>query len=170
VPSWSLRAEACTRRGLLRTVGAAALATGGAHAQGGRTTSLVMPYAPSGGQELISRILIDGFSGRFPGNFVTDHRPGAGTTLAARYVARARPDAQTLLVGTNVTFAQAQFAYRNPGYDPDRDFTHISLLAEALYLLAVNPKWQSVEEIVAEARRRPGQLAYTSWGWAPSRI
>lgn len=153
-----------TRRHLMRMAGAAAAAgMSGAHAQG-RTTALVMPYAPSGGQELISRILIEGFSERFSGNFVTDHRPGAGTTLAARYVARARPDAQTLLVGTNVTFAQAQFAYRNPGYDPDKDFTHISLIAEALYLLVVNPKWQSVQEIVAEARRRPGQLAFTSWG------
>lgn len=154
-----------TRRGLMRTASAAAaLAAGSAQAQGGRTTSLIMPYAPSGGQELISRVLIEGLAGHFPGNFVTDHRPGAGTTLAARYVARARPDAQTLLVGTNVTFAQAQFAYRNPGYDPDADFTHISLLAEALYLLVVNPKWGSLQEIVAEARRRPGQLAYTSWG------
>ncbi|MCW8085588.1 Bug family tripartite tricarboxylate transporter substrate binding protein [Sabulicella glaciei] len=160
-----MREVQATRRALLGgAMAGAALCAGTASAQGGRVTSLVMPYAPSGGQELLGRILIEGFAERFGGSFVMDHRPGAGTTLAARHVARARPDAQTLLVGTNVTFAQAQFAYRNPGYDPDRDFAHISLLAEALYFLCVNPKWQSVQEVVEEARRRPGQLAYTSWG------
>lgn len=150
--------------------GAAAGVLGGsalqapALAQDRRTISLVFPYAPSGGQEMVSRVLVEGLTAKVPGNYVNDHRPGAGTTLAARHVARARPDGQTLFIGTNVTFSQAQFAYANPGYDPDKDFTHISLLAEALYLVTVNPRWQNLEELVSEARKRPGELAYTSWG------
>jgi tripartite-type tricarboxylate transporter receptor subunit TctC len=131
---------------------------------GGRTVTIVLPYSPSPGQEVVSRILIDAFSPRFGGNFVNDYRPGAGTTVSARYVARARPDGSTLFLATNVTFTMAQFAYRNPGYDPDTDFAHISLLAEALYFMAANPKWESVAAMVVEAKRRPGELTYTSWG------
>ncbi|MCO6419045.1 tripartite tricarboxylate transporter substrate binding protein [Siccirubricoccus sp. KC 17139] len=139
-----------------------------ARAQGftaGRPVSIVLPYSPSAGQEVTSRILTEGFAESFGGGtYVNDHRPGAGTTVAARYVARARPDGTTLLLATNVTFTMAQYAYRNPGFDPDADFHHISLLSEALYFVAAQPKWQSVEHLVAEAKRRPGELVYTSWG------
>ncbi len=163
------RRGAFGRRAMAAAAMAAAAGRGGAaRAQGllvgGRPVSIVLPYAPSAGQEVVSRILIDACTERLGGTFVTDHRPGAGTTVAARHVARARPDGATLFLATNVTFTQAQFAYRNPGYDPDADFAHIGLLAEALYFMAANPKWDSVEALVAEAKRRPGELSYTSWG------
>jgi tripartite-type tricarboxylate transporter receptor subunit TctC len=132
-----------------------------ARAQGfaeGKTISIVLPYAPSAGQEVTSRILTEAYTERLGGTYVNIHRPGAGTTIAARSVAQARPDGTTLLLATNVTFTMAQFAYRNPGFDPDSDFAHISLLSEALYFVAANPRWQSVEQLVAEARRPPGEL------------
>ena len=130
----------------------------------GRPVSIILPYAPSAGQEVTSRIFIDACVEKFGGSFVMDHRPGAGTTVAARHVARARPDGTTLFIATNVTFTMAQFAYRNPGYNADSDFAHLSVLTEALYFLAANPKWRSVEALVAEAKKRPGELVFTSWG------
>ena len=153
------------RRFLLSS--AAVLASQGAAAQsftGGRPVNIVLPYAPSAGQEVTSRIFIDACVEKFGGSFVMDHRPGAGTTVAARHVTRARPDGTTLFVATNVTFTMAQFAYRNPGFDPDADFAHISILTEALYFMAANPKWNSVADLVAEAKKRPGELVFTSWG------
>lgn len=139
-----------------------------ARAQGfseGRPVAIVLPYTPSAGQEVTSRVLTDGFAESFGGGtYVNEHRPGAGTTVAARFVARARPDGTTLLLATNVTFTMAQYAYRNPGFDPDADFAHISLLSEALYFVAANPRWQSVQQLVDEAKRRPGELVFTSWG------
>ena len=71
---------------------------------------------------------------------MNDHRPGAGTTVEARHAARARPDGSTLLLATNIIFAMARFAYRNPDFDPDNDFAHISLLSEALYFVAAKPR------------------------------
>jgi tripartite-type tricarboxylate transporter receptor subunit TctC len=130
----------------------------------GKPVALIMPYGPSAGQEVVSRILTETYATEFGNNFVNDYRPGAGTTVAARHVARARPDGSTLFMATNATFTMAQFAFRNPGFDPDKDFAHVSLLAEALYFVAANPKWQSIEALVAEAKRRPGELVYTSWG------
>ena len=154
-----------SRRALL---GSTLALPGLARAQGftdGRPVSIVLPYTPSAGQEVNSRILTDSLTEYFRGGtYVNEHRPGAGTTVAARHAARAKPDGTTLLLATNVTFTVAQFAYRNPGFDPDADFAHISLLSEALYFLAANPKWQSVEELVAAAKRRPGELVFTSWG------
>lgn len=155
------------RRALLAAAAVTAATGGRAEAQGlagGKPVSIILPYAPSGGQEVLTRLLSETFMKRFGGTYVAEHRPGAGTTLAARHVARARPDGTTLFLATNVTFSQAQFAYRNPGFEPDTDFTHISLLAEALYFMAVTPQWESIGQLVAEARRRPGELAFTSWG------
>jgi tripartite-type tricarboxylate transporter receptor subunit TctC len=149
--------------------GAAALAwAGAARAQagypGGRTVSLILPYAPGGGTDVVARILGDGLTERFGGTFVSEHRPGATTTLAARHVARARPDGTTLLIGTNSTFTQAPFAFRSLGYDPEADFAHISLLCESAYLLVARPRWDSLAAALAAARREPGRLSYASWG------
>lgn len=160
-----------SRRTLLGTASALAL-PGLAHAQGkgpdgwpnGRTVSLVLPFTPGGGTDVVARVLIDGFTESFGGNFVMEHRPGATTTVGARHVARARPDGLTLFLGSNSAFAQAPYAYRNPGYDPLTDFTHISLLFASAYLLVANPTWQSFAQVIEAARKAPGSISYATWG------
>jgi tripartite-type tricarboxylate transporter receptor subunit TctC len=130
----------------------------------GRTVSVVIPFTPGGGTDVVARVVMDGFAESFGGNFVMEHRPGATTTVGARHVARARSDGLTLLVGSNSAFSQAPFAYRNLGYDPLTDFTHITLLFASAYLLVANPKWQSFAQIVEAARKAPGSISYGSWG------
>jgi tripartite-type tricarboxylate transporter receptor subunit TctC len=130
----------------------------------GRTVSVVIPFTPGGGTDVVARVVIDGFAESFGGNFVMDHRPGATTTLGTRHVARARPDGLTLLVGSNSAFSQAPFAYRNLGYDPLTDFTHISLLFASAYLLVANPKWQSFAQVIDAAKKAPGAISYATWG------
>jgi tripartite-type tricarboxylate transporter receptor subunit TctC len=130
----------------------------------GRTVSLVLPFTPGGGTDVVARVLIDGFTETFGGNFVMEHRPGATTTVGARLVARARPDGLTLFLGSNSAFAQAPFAYRNPGYDPLTDFTHISLLFASAYLLVANPKWTSFQQVIEQAKRAPNSITYGTWG------
>jgi tripartite-type tricarboxylate transporter receptor subunit TctC len=93
-----------------------------------------------------------------------EHKPGATTTVGARHVARARPDGMTLLVGSNSAFSQAPFAYRNLGYDPQSDFTHISLLYASAYLLVAHPRWGSFQQVIEAAKREPGKLSYGTWG------
>jgi tripartite-type tricarboxylate transporter receptor subunit TctC len=130
----------------------------------GRAVSLVIPFPPGGATDVVARILQEGFTERFGGSFVMDHKPGASTTLGTRYAARAKPDGMTLLVGSNSALAQAPYAFRNLGYDPQADFTPISLLYASAYLLVAHPRWGSFEEVVAAARRKPGTLTYGSWG------
>ncbi|MDO9710583.1 Bug family tripartite tricarboxylate transporter substrate binding protein [Paracraurococcus lichenis] len=130
----------------------------------GRSVSLVVPFTPGGGTDVVARILQEGFAESFGGNFVMEHKPGASTTVGARYVARAKPDGTTLLVGSNSAFAMAPFAYRNPGYDPLADFTHISLLYASAYLLVAHPRWGSFAQVIEAAKRAPGTLSYGTWG------
>ncbi|HWT07674.1 MAG TPA: tripartite tricarboxylate transporter substrate binding protein [Roseomonas sp.] len=130
----------------------------------GQGVSLVAPYAPGGAPDVVGRIFTQGCAERTGGTFILEHKPGASTTLAARHVARARPDGYTLLLGTIVTFTMAPFALRNIGYDPFGDFAHITQVADSLFLMVANPRWESLDHVIAEARRRPGQLTYATWG------
>src|SRR3712207_5778273 len=128
----------------------------------GRTVSLVVPFTPGGGTDVVARILQEGFAEAFGGTFVMEHKPGATTTVGVRHVARSRPDGLTLLVGSNSGFAQAPFAFRNLGYDPLADFTHLSLLYSSAYLLVAHPRWGGFRQVVEAARREPGRLPYQS--------
>ncbi|MCK8782896.1 tripartite tricarboxylate transporter substrate binding protein [Roseomonas sp. NAR14] len=130
----------------------------------GQTVAIVIPYAPDGAPDILAQVITRGVGERLGGNFVMDHKPGASTTLAARAVARAKPDGMTLLMGTVVTFTTAPHALRNPGFDALADFAHVTMIADTQYLLVANPRWPSLDALVAEAKRRPGQLSYATWG------
>jgi len=130
----------------------------------GQTVALVVPYAPGGASDVVARLVTDGLSARLGGNFVMDHKPGASTTLAARLVARARPDGLTLFLGTIATFTLAPLAFRNPGFDPLADFAHISLVCETIQLLVANPRWTSLSSLLEAAKARPDALSYATWG------
>jgi tripartite-type tricarboxylate transporter receptor subunit TctC len=130
----------------------------------GRSVSLVIAFTPGGGTDVVARIVQEQFTESFGSNFVMEHRPGASTTLGTRYVARAKPDGLTLLVGSNSAFAQAPYAFKSLGYDPQADFTPISLLYASAYVLAANPRWENLAQVIAAAKQAPGKLAYGTWG------
>jgi tripartite-type tricarboxylate transporter receptor subunit TctC len=131
---------------------------------GGQTVAVVVPYAPGGASDVVGRLLTTGLQERLGGTFVMDHRPGASTGLAARHVARAKPDGLTLLLGTVATFTLTPLAFRSPGYDPVADFAHVTMLCETLSLLVAPPRWSNLSELLTAAKRRPGALSYASWG------
>ncbi|HZH45407.1 MAG TPA: tripartite tricarboxylate transporter substrate-binding protein, partial [Roseococcus sp.] len=123
---------------------------------GSQATAVVMPYSPGGSTDVLGRILTQGLAERLGGTFVMEHRPGASTALAARHVARAKPDGLTLLLGTIATFTLTPLAFRAPGYDPITDFAHVTTLCETLSLLVAPPRWSSLGELLAAAKQRPG--------------
>jgi len=159
-----------TRRGVLSAAAATAVAATGRDAwadaayAAGKTVAIAIPYAPGGASDVSGRILTEGLSRRLGGSFVMDHRPGASTTLAARYVARAKPDGTTLLLGTGATFTLVPHVQANLGYDPLRDFSHITQLTEATLLFVVNPRWPNLQALIAHAKQHPGELSGASWG------
>ncbi|MCK8786093.1 tripartite tricarboxylate transporter substrate binding protein [Roseomonas sp. NAR14] len=130
----------------------------------GLTTALVVPYQPGGPADALGRILAAGLAERLGNVLVVENRPGASTTLAARQVARARPDGRTLLLGTVATFANAPHAFRHPGYDPVADFTHVTLIVDSVYGLVASPRWESLSQVLEAARAAPGRVSYGSQG------
>jgi tripartite-type tricarboxylate transporter receptor subunit TctC len=154
------------RRVLL--VGTATLTAPGLRAQGAwpgsGTVAVVIPYAAGGASDVVGRLVTQGLQEKLGGSFVMDHKPGASTSIAARHVARARPDGMTLLLGTIATFTLTPLAMRNPGYDPLADFTHVTQVCETLSLLVAHPRWNSLEELLAAAKARPDAISYATWG------
>ena len=97
---------------------------------------------------------------------VVDNHPGAGGTVGTRAVARSDPDGYTVPLSFTGTLAIAPSLYRNPGYDPRKDFAPIGLIGNAPNSLVVHPSFpaKSVAELVAYAKANPGKVNFGSAG------
>jgi tripartite-type tricarboxylate transporter receptor subunit TctC len=131
-----------------------------------RPVKVVVPFPAGGGTDALTRVVAKGMEQRLGQPFIVENRAGAGPTLAATAVARAEPDGYTLLVGTASTFAAAPGLYKRLAYDPTRDFSPVMYFATVPFVLVVNPSLgvNSVKELVALAKSKPGELAYASAG------
>jgi tripartite-type tricarboxylate transporter receptor subunit TctC len=131
-----------------------------------RPVKVVVPFLAGGGTDALTRFVSKGMEQRLGQPFIVENRAGAGTTLAATAVARSDPDGYTLLVGTASTFAAAPGLYKRLAYDPTRDFSPVMYFASVPFVLVVNPSLgvNSVKELVALAKSKPGELAYASAG------
>jgi tripartite-type tricarboxylate transporter receptor subunit TctC len=131
-----------------------------------RPIRLVSPNPPGGANDLIARIVVNRLAEVLRTPMVVDNRGGAGGTIGAEIVARAQPDGYTLLAGSVSTHSFSPVIQPKLGYDPVRDFAPVSLFAIAQNLLVVHPALpaQSVRELVALAKAKPGTLNYASGG------
>jgi tripartite-type tricarboxylate transporter receptor subunit TctC len=153
-----------------RTVMAAALgaASFGAWAQP-RTLRLVVPYPPGGPLDVVARVLAERVKDTL-GPVVVDNKPGAGGNLGADLVAKAAPDGQTIVMGAVATHAINPWLYSKLPYDPQRDFTPITLVAQVPNVVVLNAETaerlqiQTLADLVAYAKRHPGRLNYGSGG------
>lgn len=160
------------RRRLLGA-GAASLALGAlprlAAAQSARPLRLVVPYPPGGPLDRITRILAEAVQGSL-GTVVVENRAGAGGNLGADHVAKSAPDGSTLVLGAVATHAINPWLYARMPYDPLRDFTPVTRVAQVPNVLvlqaetAARLKISSVAELVAYAKANPGRLNYGSGG------
>jgi tripartite-type tricarboxylate transporter receptor subunit TctC len=98
---------------------------------------------------------------------IVENRPGAATIIGAEAVARSAPDGYTLLLGDVATYAANPSLYQKLPYNPQKDFTPITLTGRFAIVLLVNTaklKVTSVEELVDAARKAPGSIDYASGG------
>ena len=131
-----------------------------------RPVRLIVPYPPGGGNDTLARIFGLKLAEIWGQQIVVDNRPGAGTIIGTQLAARAAPDGYTLLLSSIATHAVAPNLYRNPGYDPVKDFTPVTLLAVAPTVLCTNAAVpaKTVQELIALARTKPGELKFASGG------
>lgn len=154
------------RQILIALAGALALP---ALAQQPRPIRLVVPYPPGGPLDIVARALADKVKDTL-GTVVVENRPGAGGNLGADSVAKAAPDGHAIVMGAVATHAINPWLYRRMPYDPLRDFTPITLVAQVPNVLVMNAETAqrlgvaSVADLVAYAKKNPGRLNYGSGG------
>jgi tripartite-type tricarboxylate transporter receptor subunit TctC len=149
-------------------VAALAIAVAPAHAQTfpTRPITMVVPFPPGPGLDLLARLVGAKLSESLGVNVVVENRTGANGMIGANFVARAAPDGNTLLMTTASTHVTAVWLMKNLSYDPLKDFTPIVAAVEPVTCLVVNSKLpvNSVAELIAYAKARPGELSYGSSG------
>jgi tripartite-type tricarboxylate transporter receptor subunit TctC len=126
----------------------------------------IVPFAPAGPTDLMSRAVAEKLSQRLGQSFVIDNRPGAGGNIGAEVVAHSAPDGYTLMIGHVGTHAINASLYPKLAFDPIRDFTPISLIATLPLALVLHPSVpaKDARELIAYAKTKPGQLNFASAG------
>lgn len=118
-----------------------------------------------GGNDFSARLIVQGLAGSLGQPMVIDNRGGAGGAIAADIVAKAQPDGYTLLLYANNIWI-IPLLRNNAPYDVVRDFSPITWAAGSPNIVVVHPSLpvKSIEELIAHARARPGELNYGSGG------
>ena len=161
------------RRDVLRTAAGAGLGllgAGSVWAQASawptKPVNLVVPFPAGGGTDAFARPLAAQFSKATGKTLVIDNRGGAGGTVGASFAARAAADGYTLFMG-GVHHSIAPAMYPKLDYDIEKDFIPLALLAQVPQVLVVNPKnvpFNTVQELLADMRSKPGKYSYGSAG------
>ncbi|MCA0440099.1 Bug family tripartite tricarboxylate transporter substrate binding protein [Acidovorax kalamii] len=145
----------------------AALASGGVLAQAfpAKPISLVVPFPPGGTTDVLARALAERLGPALGQPVIVENKPGAGATIGADYVAKAKADGHVLLVGA-VHHTIATSVYKKLPYDFQKDFAPITTIAMVPNVLVVNVNTatKNVNELVAVLKAKPDQASYGSNG------
>lgn len=131
-----------------------------------RPIRLIVPLPPGGGADIVARLIGAQLSMQLTQQVVVENKPGGGTVIGAQFVAHAKPDGYTLLLGTATTHAiNASLVKRLP-YDPLKDFAPVGLAADLPLMLVLNPSVpvNSLPELVAYVKAHPGKVNFASTG------
>ena len=131
-----------------------------------RPVRVVVVSTPGGSVDTMARTVGPKLAEKWGQQVVVDNRPGAGGAIAAEIVAKSPADGYTLIMGTVASFATNVSLRKSLPYDPVRDFAPITLVATQNLMLLIHPSIpaKSVKELVALAKRQPGQLSFASAG------
>src|SRR5262245_10478138 len=130
-----------------------------------RPIRFLVPLAPGGGSDFITRLLAQRMTESFGQQVVVDNRPGASNIIATELLARSTPDGHTLLMTTMAHTVNPSMFNKLP-YDSLKSFDAVTLLADAPSILSAHPSVPaaSVKELVALAKAKPGQISFASFG------
>jgi tripartite-type tricarboxylate transporter receptor subunit TctC len=127
---------------------------------------LLVPYPAGGGSDLIARSVSQRLSEKLGQSVVVDNRSGATGMIGSELAAKSPPDGYTLLLGSVAEMALNLAVYSKMTYNPERDFTPVSLIATSPLVLTVHPSLpaRDVKQFIALAKKRPGEIGYATAG------
>ncbi len=125
----------------------------------------IIPFPPGGPTDILGRVVAQRLSEAWSVQVVADNRPGAGGNIGTEQCAKSPPDGYTLCM-LSIAQTISPSIYARLGFEPNRDFAHVTLLATLPSLLLVHPSLpaKNVKELIALAKARPGALNYASGG------
>lgn len=151
-------------RAIIAAVAWIALGTG-AQAQLQPLTKIIVPYAPGGSTDLLSRLLADHIQRNNPGKqFIIENRPGAGAVIGTEAVFRAPPDGATIGIVANSFLINSHI--KKLAYDPLTNFEPLCHLIDSPQIIVVNAKspYKTLDEFLSDVRRNPGKHSIASLG------
>jgi tripartite-type tricarboxylate transporter receptor subunit TctC len=130
-----------------------------------RPVRVVVPSSPGGGTDILTRLMTPGLSEKLGQQVIVDNRPGAGSIIGNEFVAKAPPDGYTLLMAI-ATLVILPSTHSKLGYDAHKDLAPVTLAIAAPNIITAHPSLpvKSIRELIAFARKRPGELNYASPG------
>ena len=145
---------------------ASAHATAFAQGYPSKPVHLVVGFAPGGAADIIARTLSDPLARALGQSVIVENKPGAGSSVAADFVAKSSPDGYTIIIASQSGMIINPLINENVGYNTARDFAPISQVTSSPLVVAVNPslKLGSIAELIAEAKKAPGKLNYATSG------
>jgi tripartite-type tricarboxylate transporter receptor subunit TctC len=131
-----------------------------------RPVTIVNPFAPGGGTDLLARMLASKLEQRLGKSFLIENKTGAGSIIAASHVQKSHPDGYTLLMAPAPTMVVNPALYKSLPYDPQADFIPLALIAQTPFVLIVNHELpvRSVPELIAYAKANANKMTFASVG------
>ena len=152
--------------GLIATGAASVLRPALAQTYPSRPVRIIVPFAPGGGADIVSRLIQPHLQQRLGQSVIVENRAGAAGRIGTGVVAKADADGHTLLVSTESSLVIAPHTGATMSYDPGKDFAPVSLLTRNAVMLVVHPSVpvDTLGDYIALARAKPAQLFYASSG------
>jgi tripartite-type tricarboxylate transporter receptor subunit TctC len=127
---------------------------------------MLVPFAPGGAVDTTARVLAQAMEQRVKWHFVIENRPGGNGFIATTAVAKSAPDGYTLLMAHTGEFAVNPALFDNVPYELERDFMPITMVSDSpmLYLATANAPFNTFQELVAQAKAKPGAISFGSAG------
>lgn len=158
-----------SRRQALALLAAASTAPLGALAEeafpGREPVKIVVGYSAGGAVDTIARTIAQALAASMNANFIVENRPGAGSNIAIKYVAEAKPDGHTLLMAANALAANMALFHPRP-FDAEKEFVPVALVGRVPVVIAAGPNtpYKSIEDVIQAAKAKPGAIAFASPG------
>ena len=130
-----------------------------------RPIRLIVSFAAGGPTDIFARLVAVRLEKELGQPIIVENKPGGGSNIGSEFVARAKPDGYTLLLGT-IANTTNMALYKNLGYDTERDFVHITQIMSSPSILVVNNDFpaKNLAELMAYVQANPGKLSYASSG------